>query len=167
LNTDSEHGRIVERELSRVNTDPQTAVFPETQAFLRSRNLTTKKKVKATAKDKSKSKADAAAAQPPTGATDDKTESDLTRVFISSHDPNRVNPQTMAEKIRSHWSCESGQWQRDALWKEDMCLMTNANAACALALIRTGLQTLLRRIGRASLPTVFEDVAHALSLGLG
>jgi hypothetical protein len=54
LNTDSEHGHIVERKLSRVSTDPQTAVFPEIQTFLRSRNLTTQKKVKATAtKDKS------------------------------------------------------------------------------------------------------------------
>ena len=32
------------RELSRVNTDPQTADFPEAQQFLRSHNQTTSKK---------------------------------------------------------------------------------------------------------------------------
>jgi hypothetical protein len=73
----------------------------------------------------------------------------------------------MAQKIQAHWCCESRHWQRDALWREDACLLRNSNAACALALIRTGIQTLLRLAGRTSLPVVFEDVAHDLSLGLG
>jgi hypothetical protein len=96
-----------------------------------------------------------------------KTEPDLTRYFIASHNPKEAGCASMAQKIRSHWCCESRHWQRDALWREDTCLLRQANAACALALIRAGLQTLLCLAGRSSLPAVFEDVAHDLSLGLG
>lgn len=136
-----------------MNTDPQSAVFPEARQFLRSRNQTTPKKA-----------ASAPASTKPalTGA---KTEADLTRYFISSLNSNEA-PASMAQKIRAHWCCESRHWQRDALWREDACLLRNPNAACALALIRTGLQTLLRRAGQSPLPVVFENVAHDLSLGL-
>ena len=157
MSTDGSHGRTVERELSRVATDPQTAVFPEARQFLRSRNRSEVKKRSA--------KHPAGAGEAP-GQPSGKAEPDLTRIFISSIDPAKVSPGEMAQKIQSHWSCESAHWQRDAIWREDACLLRNANAACALALIRTGLQTLLRRAGRTSLPTVFENVAHDLSLGL-
>lgn len=72
----------------------------------------------------------------------------------------------MAREIQDHWCCESRHWQRDALWREDACLLRNPNAACALALLRTALQTLLRVHRQTSLPVVFENVAHDLSLGL-
>ncbi len=68
--------------------------------------------------------------------------------------------------IRSHGCCESRHWVRDTLWGEDACLLRDPNAACALALIRTGLQTLHARVGRPSLPQVFEDVSHRPDLGL-
>lgn len=152
---DGGHGRTVERELSRVSLDPQSAVFPDGRQFLRSRNQTESKKTSAVPPPDA----------PATGATSGPTE-DLTRVFISSLDPGQASPEEMAQKIRAHWSCESGHWQRDALWREDACLLRNANAACALALLRTALQTLLHRAGRSSLPKVFEDVAHNPSLGL-
>lgn len=137
-----------------MNTDPQSAVFPEARQFLRSHNQITPKK---TASDPPR---------PTTGLTVAKTEPDLTRYFISSLNPGEAAA-SMAQKIRAHWCCESRHWQRDALWREDTCLLRNPNAACALALIRTGLQTLLRRAGQSSLPVVFENVAHDLSLGLG
>jgi predicted transposase YbfD/YdcC len=97
----------------------------------------------------------------------DKTEPDLTRYFISSLNPGKADPGLMAHQIRSHWCCESRHWQRDALWREDTCRLQNPNAACALGLLRASLQTLLRLVGRTSLPGAFEDVAHDLSLGLG
>jgi predicted transposase YbfD/YdcC len=73
----------------------------------------------------------------------------------------------MAQSIRWHWSSESAHWQRDACWGEDRCRLRNANAACALALIRTTLQALVRRASRRSLPSVFEEVSHNLGAGLG
>lgn len=91
---------------------------------------------------------------------------ELTRHFISSWSAEAKSPQAMAEMIQAHWCCESRHWQRDACWREDHCLLRNSNAACALALIRTSLQTLVRHAAGSSLPSVFEDVAHDLSLGL-
>ena len=135
------------RQLSRVSTDPQSADFPEAKQLLRSRNDTTSKKA-------SKEAGQAA-------------DEHLTRYFISSWEENQKNPQSMAQLIQSHWCCESRHWQRDACWREDKCLLRNPNGACALALIRATLQSLVRWVGRQSLPTVFEDVAHDLSLGLG
>ena len=49
---------------------------------------------------------------------------------------------------------------------KNKCLLRKANAACALALLRATLQSLVRWVGGPSLPTVFEEVAHDLSLGL-
>jgi predicted transposase YbfD/YdcC len=131
-------------------------VFPEAQQFLRSRNITTLKKATSCA----------AAARPARGLASAKTEPDLTRYFVTSHS-EKVAHSAIAQQIRSHWCCESRHWQRDALWREDSCLLRNANSACALALLRTALQTLLRRVGQTSLAVAFEDVAHDLSLGLG
>jgi hypothetical protein len=131
-------------------------VFPEAQQFLRSRNITTLKKA---------GPSDEPAARPASRLASEKTEPDLTRYFVTSHS-GKVAHATIAHQIRSHWCCESRHWQRDALWREDCCLLRSAHAACALALLRTALQTLLRRIGQTSLAVVFEDVAHDPSLGL-
>ena len=49
---------------------------------------------------------------------------------------------------------------------KDKCLLRNPNAACALARLRACLQSLVHWAGAASLPSVFENVAHDLSLGL-
>ena len=72
----------------------------------------------------------------------------------------------MAAIIRSHWSCETRHWERDTQWREDKCLIRDPNAACALALVRTGLQALLRRTIKEPLPVIFENVADELELGL-
>jgi predicted transposase YbfD/YdcC len=130
-----------------VSTDPQSADFPEAQQLLKSRNRTTSKKT--------------------TSLPKSSAQEELTRHFVSSWDAKQKSGQAMAKIIRSHWCCESRHWQRDACWREDQCLLRNPNAACALALIRTALQSLVRWAGRESLPAVFEDVAHDLSLGLG
>lgn len=135
------------RELSRVSTDPQSADFPETKQFLKSRNRTTVKK---------------RSAEP-----NHEAEENLVRHFVASWELKDKSDQAMAEMIRAHWCCESRHWQRDACWREDKCLLRKANAACALALIRATLQSLVRWVRRESLPAVFEDVAHDLSLGLG
>lgn len=127
--------------MSAVATDAQATDFPEARQLVKVRNHTTHKK---------------------TGKIEEAT-----RHFISSLSPGEAGPQRLHEIIRRHWSSESKHWQRDACWGEDRCRLRNPNAACALALIRTSLQTLVRRMGRTSLPAVFEDVAHDLSLGLG
>lgn len=134
------------RELSRVSTDPQTSDFPEAKQFLKSRNQTTHKN----------------ASQAPEKPDNEE----LSRYFVSSLDVTRADAKRMAQIIQSHWCCESRHWQRDACWREDKCLIRKPNAACALALIRAALQSLVRWAGRDSLPTTFEDVSHDLSLGL-
>jgi predicted transposase YbfD/YdcC len=131
-----------------VRTDPQSADFPEAKQFLKSRNRTTCKK--------------------PTGALARVADpEELQRHFVSSWAFEVKSDQAMAQMIQAHWCCESRHWQRDVCWREDHCLIRNANAACALALIRTTLQSLVRQAGRDCLPSVFEDVAHDLSIGLG
>ena len=90
----------------------------------------------------------------------------ILRHFISSLGADPADGARLGGIIRSHWSCEVRHWERDTQWKEDACLLRRANAACALALIRTGVQALLRRTVKRPLPVIFEDVAHDLNLGL-
>ena len=135
------------RHLSCVSTDPQGTDFPAAKQLLKSRNETTYKN------------SPREQAPPPA--------EELTRHFISSWDQSQQRPGSMAQMIQAHWCCESRHWQRDACWQEDRCRLRSPNAACALALIRATLQSLVHWVDRASLPEVFEDVAHDLSLGLG
>ena len=90
----------------------------------------------------------------------------ILRHFISSLGADPADGARLGGIIRSHWSCEVRHWERDTQWKEDACLLRRANAACALALSRTGVQALLRRTVKRPLPVIFEDVAHDLNLGL-
>lgn len=128
------------RELSAVATDGQATDFPQAQQLIKVRNCTTHKK---------------------SGKAEEAT-----RHFISSIGIKEASPERIAQSIRWHWSSESAHWQRDACWGEDRCRLRNPNAACALALIRTALQALTRRVTPASLPSVFEDVSDNLALGL-
>lgn len=57
-------------------------------------------------------------------------------------------------------------WRRDALWREDTCRLKDRNSACALALLRTTLISLIKWNRRHNFQEVFEDVGHDLSLGL-
>ena len=90
----------------------------------------------------------------------------LVRHFVSSLGEAEASRERPGTIIRSHWSCETRHWERDMQWREDKCLIRNPNAACALALIRTGLQALLRRTVKEPLPVIFENVADHLELGL-
>ena len=90
----------------------------------------------------------------------------LERHFISSLAKGEADPSRFAAIIRSHWSCETRHWERDTQWREDQCLLRDPNPACALALIRTGLQALLRRTVKEPLPVIFENVADDLDTGL-
>ena len=90
----------------------------------------------------------------------------ILRHFISSLGADQAGCMRLGGIIRSHWSCEVRHWERDTPWREDACLLPRANAACAMALIRTGVQALLRRTVKRPLPVIFEDVAHDLNLGL-
>lgn len=121
-------------------TDAQASDFPEARQLIKVRNCTTHKK---------------------SGKTEEAT-----RHFISSIGLTETGPGRLAQSIRWHWSSESAHWQRDACWGEDRCRLRNANAACALALIRTTLQALVRRTSHRALPSVFEDVSDNLALGL-
>ncbi len=86
--------------------------------------------------------------------------------IVSRLGESEAGPKRLAAIIRSHWSCETRHWERDVQWREDKCLIRNPNAACALALIRTGLQALLRRTVKQPLPVIFENVADHLELAL-
>lgn len=121
-------------------TDAEATDFPEARQLVKVRNQTTHKK---------------------SGKAEDAT-----RHFITSLSPVHAKPPQLHYIIRSHWECESRHWQRDACWGEDRCRLRNPNAACALALIRTTLQSLVRWTGRQGLPAVFEDVAANPALGL-
>lgn len=90
----------------------------------------------------------------------------IIRHFITSLDPAEADPKRLAKAIRGHWGCETQHWRRDVLWREDKCLIKNPNAACALALLRVGLQALLIGVGRRSLPCVFEDASADTALAL-
>jgi predicted transposase YbfD/YdcC len=128
------------RALSAVATDAEAADFPHARQLLQARNQTTRKK--------------------------DGHEEQATRHFITSLSAKEAGAERLAGIIRAHWTSESRHWQRDACWGEDRCRLRSPNAACALALIRTTLQSVVRWAGRQSLPEVFEDVAADLSLGL-
>lgn len=126
--------------MSRVATDAEATDFPEARQLVKVRNRTVHKK--------------------------DGRNEDATRHFVTSLSAREAGEGRLHRTIRAHWGCESRHWQRDACWREDQCLLRNRNAACALALIRTTLQALLRKVGRPSLPAVFEDVANHRALGL-
>lgn len=121
-------------------TDAEASDFPQARQLVRSDNLTTHKK-------------------------DGQVQS-ATRHFVTSLTPEQAGPERLASIVRAHWTSESRHWQRDACWDEDRCRLRSANAACALALLRTTLQGLLHWCGRGSLPEVFEDVSAHLPLGL-
>lgn len=95
-----------------------------------------------------------------------KKDPSIVRHFVSSLGRDQASDARLAGIIRSHWSCEARHWERDTQWREDKCLIRNPTAASALALIRTGLQALLRRNIKQPHPVLFEEVAHHLDLGL-
>lgn len=142
-------------------TDAEACDFPEARQLLKAstKDLCLPQLPQAPSQP-SESKSDSGEVLPAKG-------SDITRHFISSLALSEARPQRLAEVIQNHWGCETQHWRRDVLWREDKCLSRDPNTACALALLRVGLQALLVGVGRRSLPVVFEDVASDLNLGLG
>ena len=138
-------------------TDAEACDFPEARQLLRAQT-----------KDLSGPPASTqgAATSPAGGEVLPAQGSNIIRHFISSLDPTEAGPPKLAQAVRSHWGCETQHWRRDVLWREDKCLMKSPNAACALALLRVGLQALLIGVGRSSLPSVFEDASDDASLAL-
>ena len=120
----------------------------------------------ATTAAQAKAAGEAKKASPKAKAKAPKKDEVLERHFISSLAKDEATEPRMAAIIRSHWSCETRHWERDTQWREDQCLLRYPNPACALALIRTGLQALLRRTVNEPLPVIFENVADDLELGL-
>ena len=135
------------------NTAATTAQPPVDPATTAARANDVKEAKKASPKAKSKAKAL-------------KKDEVLVRHFVSNLAEAEADRERLAAIIRSHWSCETRHWERDVQWREDKCLIRSPNAACALALIRTGLQALLRRKIKEPLPVIFENVAHHLELAL-
>ena len=91
----------------------------------------------------------------------------LRRHFITSQDSGQAGPKKLGQQVREHWSVENpNHWRRDALWKEDQCRLRTPNSACALALLRTTLISLIKWVGRDNFQAAFEDVQSDLALGL-
>ena len=83
------------------------------------------------------------------------------RLFITSLTPQEADAQQLGRIIRGHWGIENrNHWRRDACWGEDSrCRMRNANAACALALLRSALLLPALTSGARNLPDVAERCA--------
>jgi hypothetical protein len=91
----------------------------------------------------------------------------LCRHYLTSQPFDRTSPASLAQQVRGHWRVEnSNHWRRDALWREDACRLKDPTSACALALLRTTLISLVKWNHRHNFQEVFEDVAGDLSLGL-
>ena len=79
------------------------------------------------------------------------------RYFATSLRPEEVNAQQLAVKVRGYWGVENiVHWRRDVLCMEDKCRLRNPNAACAIALLRTGLLAAVSAAGHASLKLAQE-----------
>jgi len=97
------------------------------------------------------------------------------RHYISSLQPagkpvagrGRASPALFAKLVRGHWSVENNiHWLRDAVGFEDRCRSKDANAACALALLRTALLAPVRAAGHHKLTEAMENFARNPRLAL-
>lgn len=100
-----------------------------------------------------------------TGAT-----SAFQRLFITSLTRQEADAHRLGQIIRDHWGIENrNHWRRDACWGEDTrCRIRKANAACALALLRSALLLPALTAGACNLPDLAERCAasrrYALNL---
>ena len=79
----------------------------------------------------------------------------------------RASPARFAKLVRGHWTVENNiHWLRDAVGFEDRCRSHDANAACALALLRTALLAPIRAAGHLSLTKAMEDFAKTPRLAM-
>lgn len=92
-----------------------------------------------------------------------------TRYFVTSHQAQPALASRLSKQIRGYWGVENiVHWRRDVIGGEDKCRLRDPNSACALALVRTALLTLVLCSGRTSLQQAHEefenDPASALHL---
>jgi predicted transposase YbfD/YdcC len=84
-----------------------------------------------------------------------------TRLYISSIEPASASRASLGRLVRGHWTVENNiHWLRDAVGREDQCRLRHANAACALALLRTALLAPVRAAGHHSLTQLHEACAR-------
>lgn len=83
------------------------------------------------------------------------------RLFIASLTEQEADARRLGRIIRGHWGIENrNQWRRDACWGEDTrCRLRNANAACALALLRSALLLPALTAAVRNLPDLAERCA--------
>lgn len=102
--------------------------------------------------------------EPPAEEITPATGADILRHFISSLGADEKTPRAMAEAIRGHWGCETRHWERDQVWHEDKCLMRNANAACAMALLRVATKAVMVGVGKKSVTHAIEEAREDANL---
>lgn len=83
------------------------------------------------------------------------------RLFITSLTGQEADARRLGRIIREHWGIENrNHWRRDACWGEDTrCRLRNANAACALALLRSALLLPALTTKAHTLPDIAERCA--------
>lgn len=83
-----------------------------------------------------------------------------TRYFVTSLRAEETSPARLAQQIRGYWGVENMvHWRRDVIGGEDKCRLRDPNSACALALLRTALLTLVLCSRRSSLAEANEEFA--------
>ena len=134
-------GDLIERELSAVPLQSESAAFPHVAQAVCARRKTTHKK--------------------------SGQETSGTRHYLTSRSAAEAPPPRLAMLVRGHWTVDNTlHWLRDAVWNEDACRTHDPNTACALALLRTALLAPLRRAGHRSPQQAVETFAHKPHLAL-
>jgi predicted transposase YbfD/YdcC len=133
--TDSGHGRIEVRAAAAAPCEPEQTGMPAVRQAIAVHATRTVKKTKQT--------------------------SQCERRFITSLTAQEARPQRLSHLIRAHWGIENrNHWRRDACWGEDTrCRLRNANAACALALLRSALLLPALTTKTTGLPDLAERCA--------
>lgn len=142
------HGRIEERELWAVGTDPKTMGLAGVAQVVRIHSHTQELRRGKVIK-----------------------ESDDVRFAVSSYLPEEADPEALLGIARDHWSIENGQhYRRDRTQDEDRCPVRDSNTARNLSLFRSLAIYLFKRQskakdGKKSLPD-FEQHVHRKPEGL-
>lgn len=81
-----------------------------------------------------------------------------TRLFGTSIEYGKVNPQQIAKLIRGHWSVENlNHWKRDAsYWREDRAAKRNPQGARNLGLLRNAILAIIPFEKFSSLNAAFD-----------
>jgi len=145
---DKGHGRIENRQLRCLPTDPQTLGLAGVAQVLRiHRHVQQVRKGKVI------------------------KETDEIAFALTSYWPEEAGPERLLELVRDHWSIENGQhYRRDRTQDEDRCTVSDTTAARNLSLFRSLAIFLFkaqskRKGGKKSLPD-FQSHIHRQPGGL-